>query len=432
MKFTVARDVLSEAVSWTARAVPNRPASPILAGVRMSAADDVLTLSSFDYEVSANSEVAATVEEPGEVLVSGRLLADISKSFPNRPVRVELDGQKVSLTCGSSHFTLAVMSLDEYPLLPAQPEARGRVDAAVLAQAVHQVSVAASRDDTLPLLTAVRMEIEGSKMTLLATDRYRLAVRELSWEPSDEAYSEAALVKARILQDVAKSMTSGGAVELGVSHEAKMGTSSLIGFAAGGRRTTSGEDAVGGAVVRTRLIHGEREHVIELEIVRGKANRARLNRTQTRPRDIVGMVKTVVFAPEDLSLIRGEPGVRRTFLDELTIQRKPLMVQIKADFDKVAKQRAALMKQAQARLRRGHSPDLSTIDIWDENFARLSARITAERAALVREMADPAHRAYDKVADSPKQLTVRLDASIDTVLLPQSGGGSGVDEHRPS
>lgn len=239
MKFTVARDVLSEAVSWTARAVPNRPASPILAGVRMSAADDVLTLSSFDYEVSANSEVAATVEEPGEVLVSGRLLADISKSFPNRPVRVELDGQKVSLTCGSSHFTLAVMSLDEYPLLPAQPEARGRVDAAVLAQAVHQVSVAASRDDTLPLLTAVRMEIEGSKMTLLATDRYRLAVRELSWEPSDEAYAEAALVKARILQDVAKSMTSGGAVELGVSHEAKMGTSSLIGFAAGGRRTTS-------------------------------------------------------------------------------------------------------------------------------------------------------------------------------------------------
>lgn len=195
------------------------------------------------------------------------------------------------------------------------------------------------------------------------------------------------------------------------------------------RIPSPGEDPVGGAVVRTRLIHGEREHVIELEIVRGKANRARLNRTQTRPRDIVGMVKTVVFAPEDLSLIRGEPGVRRTFLDELTIQRKPLMVQIKADFDKVAKQRAALMKQAQARLRRGHSPDLSTIDIWDENFARLSARITAERAALVREMADPAHRAYDKVADSPKQLSVRLDAAIDSVLLPHNAEGSGVEEH---
>ena len=239
MKFTVARDVLSEAVSWTARAVPNRPASPILAGVRMSAANDVLTLSSFDYEVSANSEVVATVEEPGEVLVSGRLLADISKSFPNRPVRVELDGQKVSLTCGSSHFTLAVMSLDEYPLLPAQPQTRGRVDAVVLAQAVNQVSVAASRDDTLPLLTGVRMEIEGDKMTLLATDRYRLAVRELTWEPTEESFSEAALVKARILQDVAKSMTSGAAVELGISHEAKMGTSSLIGFSAGGRRTTS-------------------------------------------------------------------------------------------------------------------------------------------------------------------------------------------------
>ncbi|WP_175957166.1 DNA replication/repair protein RecF [Schaalia sp. Marseille-Q2122] len=188
------------------------------------------------------------------------------------------------------------------------------------------------------------------------------------------------------------------------------------------------EEPIGGAVVRARLIQGEREHVIELEIVRGKANRARLNRTQARPRDIVGMVKTVVFAPEDLSLIRGEPGVRRSFMDDLTIQKKPLMVQIKSDFDKVAKQRAALMKQAQSRLRRGQSPDLSTIDIWDENFARLSARITAERAALVREMADPAHEAYDKVADSPKQLSLRLDASIDSVLLPNAADGAGVEE----
>ena len=239
MKFTVARDVLAEAVSWTARALPVRTASPILAGVRIKAEGDELTLSSFDYEVSANSHIPATVDEAGEVLVSGRLLADISKSLPSKPVSVELDGQKVNLVCGSSHFTLAVMPLDEYPLLPAQPTGVGAIDSSTLSQAVSQVSIAASRDDTLPLLTGVRIEINGPAITLLATDRYRLAMRELDWEPTDTSIEEVALVKARILQDVAKSMTSGAKVEVGLSGESQPGASSLIGFTAQGRRTTS-------------------------------------------------------------------------------------------------------------------------------------------------------------------------------------------------
>ena len=239
MKFTVARDVLAEAVSWTARALPVRPASPILAGVRIKAEGDELTLSSFDYEVSANSHIPATVDEAGEVLVSGRLLADISKSLPSKPVSVELDGQKVNLVCGSSHFTLAVMPLDEYPLLPAQPTGIGAIDSSTLSQAVSQVSIAASRDDTLPLLTGVRIEINGPAITLLATDRYRLAMRELDWEPTDTSIEEVALVKARILQDVAKSMTSGAKVAVGLSGESQPGASSLIGFTAQGRRTTS-------------------------------------------------------------------------------------------------------------------------------------------------------------------------------------------------
>lgn len=239
MKFTVARDVLAEAVSWTARALPVRPASPILAGVRIHAEAEELALSSFDYEVSANSRIPATVEEPGEVLVSGRLLADISKSLPSQPVTVKLDGQKVSITCGRFRSALAVMPLDEYPLLPAQPTTAGAVDTQVLAQAVAQVSIAASRDDTLPLLTGVHIEIDGERMTLLATDRYRLAMRELEWTPADPSIETIALVKARILTDVAKSMTSGAKVELGLSNEVQAGASSLIGFEAGGRRTTS-------------------------------------------------------------------------------------------------------------------------------------------------------------------------------------------------
>lgn len=239
MKFTVARDVFAEAVSWTARAVPVRPASPILSGVRITAADDSLTLSSFDYEVSANSVVPATVDLPGETLVSGRLLADISKALPNHPVAISLEGQKLDITCGSSHFTLAVMSVDEYPALPAQPTTVGSVDSHVLSQAIHQVSVAASRDEALPLLTGVRVEIDGSKMTLLATDRYRLAVRELEWDPADDNYSNAALAKAKTLQDVAKSMSTGSKMDLGFGGTSQATGTSLIGFEVSGRRMTS-------------------------------------------------------------------------------------------------------------------------------------------------------------------------------------------------
>src|SRR5690606_25031826 len=119
---------------------------------------------------------------------------------------------KVVLTCGASRFTLLTMPVDDYPALPALPELTGSIDADVFAEAVAQVTIAASRDETLPLLTGVRVEIEGEKMTLLATDRYRLALRELAWHPASPSVSTAALVRARTLSDVAKSMTSAGQV----------------------------------------------------------------------------------------------------------------------------------------------------------------------------------------------------------------------------
>ena len=177
------------------------------------------------------------------------------------------------------------------------------------------------------------------------------------------------------------------------------------------------EAAPGGAVVRVRLVsHEGREQVVELEIVRGKANRARINRTQVRPREILGLVRTVVFAPEDLQLVRGEPGVRRAFLDDLAIQLRPMFAGVKSDFDRVARQRAALMKQAQARVRRGQSPDLSTVDVWDAQFAELSARVTAARAQVVRLLLGPAATAYDDVADSPRSLSLAFEASVDRVI----------------
>lgn len=237
MKFRVERDVLADAVTWTARTLPSRPPVPVLAGVRIEAdAAGTLHLSSFDYEVSARSEIPAEVSEPGVVLVSGRLLAEISRALPAKPVDVVLDGSKVTVTCGASRFTLLTMPVDEYPALPVMPSISGTVDGDELTQAVAQVTVAASRDDTLPLLTGVRMEIEGEKITLLATDRYRLALRELTWRPATPDMSAVALVRARTLSDVAKSL--GGSQTVNIALATGTGID-LIGFEAAGRHTTS-------------------------------------------------------------------------------------------------------------------------------------------------------------------------------------------------
>ncbi len=237
MRFRVERDVLAEAVTWTARSLPTRPPVPVLAGVRIEAdTSGTIQLSSFDYEVSARSTVSGDVSEAGTVLVSGRLLAEISRALPAKPVDVLLEGTKVVVTCGASRFTLLTMPVDEYPALPAMPPATGVVAGDELTHAVAQVSVAASRDDTLPLLTGVRLEIEGEKITLLATDRYRLALRELTWRPSRPDVSTTALVRARTLNDAAKSLGSAGDVTVSLSEG---GGVDLVGFEAGGRRTTS-------------------------------------------------------------------------------------------------------------------------------------------------------------------------------------------------
>ena len=183
MKFQVERDVLAEAVGWASRALPSRPVIPVLSGLLLEAAADGLTLSCFDYEVSARVEVAAEVAEPGTVLVPGRLLAEITRSLPSLPVEFADDPEGVGLTCGSASFTLVTLPLEEYPDLPELPQVAGTVDGGMLAAAIGQVAPAASRDDTLPMLTGVNIEVEGETMTLVATDRYRLAVRDLPWSP---------------------------------------------------------------------------------------------------------------------------------------------------------------------------------------------------------------------------------------------------------
>jgi DNA polymerase III subunit beta len=237
VKFRVERDVLAEAVAWAARSLPARPPVPVLAGLMLDAQDGRLVLSSFDYEVSARVEVAADIAEPGVALVSGRLLADISRSLPGRPVDVTTDAAKVVVTCGSSRFTLLTLPVEDYPALPEMPGASGSLRGDLFAAAVSQVSVAAGRDDTLPVLTGVRLEIEGERITMAATDRYRLAVRDLAWTPEQSGLSAVALVPARTLSDTAKALATADKVTVALA--GATGGEGLVGFEGGGRRTTS-------------------------------------------------------------------------------------------------------------------------------------------------------------------------------------------------
>ena len=243
MKLIVDRDVLAEAVTWAVRGLSNRPPVPVLAGVVLDASSDGLTLSAFYYEVSAKVTVDAQVDEPGQVLVLGRLLAEISRSLPNKPVTVVADGHKVELTCGSSRFSLQQMPTADYPTLPTSPEPTGSIPGDVFTQAVSQVAVAADRSDTLPILTGVRLQIEGDKLSLLATDRYRLALRELTWNPTNPGIEQTALIPARTMLDTAKALGASGSVQIALGSAA--GGDGLVGFEAGQRRAT------------TRLLDGE-------------------------------------------------------------------------------------------------------------------------------------------------------------------------------
>lgn len=285
MKFRVERDVLAEAVTWVARGLPARPPVPVLAGILLHAEDDgTLTLSAFDYEVSARITVAAEVSEPGTVLVLGRLLADISRNLPDRPIDVVTEGSKVQVTCGSSRFSLLMMPADDYPTLPSAPTPSGSIDGHLFTQAVAQVSVAADRGDTLPILTGVRVEVEGDTMTLLATDRYRLAMRELHWNPTATDASHVVLIPARTLSDISRSLGASGSVDVALGTAA--GGDGLVGFEAGQRHTT------------TRLLDGEYPKVASIFPSSSETE------SVVRTSDLVEAVKRVALVAERNTPVR--------------------------------------------------------------------------------------------------------------------------------
>jgi DNA polymerase-3 subunit beta len=238
VKFRVDRDDFADAVAWTARSLPARPAVPVLSGLRLEVTGHELTVSGFDYEVSAQATLDVQADEAGTVLVLGRLLSDITKSLPVAPVSIATDGNRAVLTCGSARFTLPTMPVEDYPTLPDMPPPAGTIASDAFAAAVGQVYVAAGRDDTLPQLTGIKVEIDGDSLTLAATDRYRLAVRELKWRPDGEGSTSTALIPARTLADAAKTLASTGA-EVSVALGNGAQGEGMAGFSGGARRTTT-------------------------------------------------------------------------------------------------------------------------------------------------------------------------------------------------
>lgn len=237
MDLRVERDALADAVVWTARSLPARPPMQVLLGLLLEADQDGLSISGFDYEVSSKVTIGVQAQEAGKVLVPGRLLSEIVRSLPAQPVDLKLEGGRVVLTCGAARFTLPTMAVEDYPSLPEMPDTAGTVESSVFADAVAQVALAAGRDDTLPVLTGVRVEIEDDQLTLAATDRYRLAVRTLPWKPQVSGLSTTALVPARTLADTAKALTTAPEVILALATGAA--GEGMVGFEGSGRRTTS-------------------------------------------------------------------------------------------------------------------------------------------------------------------------------------------------
>ena len=229
MKFQADREVLSDAISFVVRLLSPKPQLPQLSGVMISAGDNQVTLSIFDYEVTAKVSISAAVDQPGKVLVQARLLAEIVSKLPADSVSLSLNESRVQVSSGSSKFSLSAMSTSDYPETPITPSSSGKVSASDFGHAVSQVAVAASREEVTPVLTAVMISAKSKEISLVATDRFRVAVNSIQWQGS--AVEREILIPARVLSEIAKTFSHEGDLELGFGSDEK----DMVSFSAGNK-----------------------------------------------------------------------------------------------------------------------------------------------------------------------------------------------------
>jgi DNA polymerase-3 subunit beta len=204
VKFKCDRDDLSNALQTVQRAVSSRPGIPALTGVLISATGQELMLITTDLEVSARLSIQVQVQEEGVALVPARLLADMVKSFEQAPVEFQAEANQARIACGNYEGTLRCLPAEDFPALPEPAGNRVRVNAGELAEAINQVTRAASRDEARPILTGVLLEISREGLTLVATDSYRLSMRELPATAEGEAKT---LVPERALTEAGRAAT---------------------------------------------------------------------------------------------------------------------------------------------------------------------------------------------------------------------------------
>lgn len=226
MKIRIERDALADALAWTTRSLGTRALGGHQ-GVGIEARGGKVIFTAFDRDTSAQAEFETVVEEEGHCILPGRLLADITKTLPAAPVVLELSDATVDITCGRSAFSVQVLNVGEFPRMINLPEAIGTVDASAFAEAVGQVHIAAGSVDALAHLSGVRLEFNDGNLTLAATDRFRLAIRELDWQPALSEVSTSALPPAIKLSEIARGLADCERIEIALSAH---GTANVIGF----------------------------------------------------------------------------------------------------------------------------------------------------------------------------------------------------------
>ncbi|KAB1502804.1 DNA polymerase III subunit beta [Corynebacterium sp. 320] len=241
VKFIVPKDDLASALSWIARSLPAKPTQPVLKGIFIEASDEGLELSGFDRETSNKIRINAQVDVPGRILVAGKLAADIVGSLPDKPITMEYNSTKVLVTSGNSRFELPAMTIEDYPVLPEIPRVTGTIDPHLFSEVVGQVAIAAGKDDTLPMLTGVHLEIDGEQVVAAATDRYRLALRTFTWNPADASAQAELLIPAKTLSDAARSLDPHytDPIEIAAGSGEDIGQDGLLGISTDTRRTTT-------------------------------------------------------------------------------------------------------------------------------------------------------------------------------------------------
>jgi len=288
MEFTIDQTRLAPAIGWAANGFATHPMIPILAGARLAVTGDRLTVTGYDHDTCGVAAMEVTAPSDGVAVVSGRLLHEIVKALPPKPVRFALGTSRADVTCAGAHFSLPTLPNEDYPPTPPMPSTAGYAPAVDFVHAVNSVAGAAGRDETIPLLTGIQCDLTPENLILRATDRYRMAVRRLPWR--GDAQRRTVSVPARSLSTIGRAIAASGTeVGLGLSD-----SGGLVGLRVGQRHLTC-RVLDGQLPDMTAILAGPFRRLAEVDI-------ADLNQALRRISLVAGRQTRIVIAFQDSGL----------------------------------------------------------------------------------------------------------------------------------